>query len=168
MSYGAFSDPYCYPGTGVLKNIPGIRDQDRLEAFETMMTALRAEEPFPPGRLSLLHYRAIHRHLLQDVYSWAGRFRTVRISKGESMFCYPEHIGGQMRILFADLRARAFFRSLPAEAFADSAAGFLATRFIPFATATAGRNLPSSGCWRRRPDILSMHGSSTRPLSWRP
>jgi hypothetical protein len=26
--------------------------------------------------------------LFQDVYPWAGRFRTVRIAKGDSMFCY--------------------------------------------------------------------------------
>ena len=29
----------------------------------------------------------------QDVYAWAGKDRTVRLSKGGSTFCYPEHIG---------------------------------------------------------------------------
>ena len=28
------------------------------------------------------HLRAINRHILQDVYSWAGEFRTVNIAKG--------------------------------------------------------------------------------------
>ena len=28
------SDPYVYPGTTVLKNIPGIRNQEILDRFE--------------------------------------------------------------------------------------------------------------------------------------
>lgn len=42
--YDAVADPYCYPGTTVLKNIPGIRDQAALERFETISTAQRADE----------------------------------------------------------------------------------------------------------------------------
>jgi cell filamentation protein len=30
--YAAIDDPYCYRGTQVLKNRPGLRDQDALEA----------------------------------------------------------------------------------------------------------------------------------------
>ena len=37
------------------------------------------------------------------MYAWAGRFRTVRISKGGSVFCYPEHIGAEMHRLFYQL-----------------------------------------------------------------
>src|SRR5690606_36987954 len=28
------------------------------------------------------HVRAIHRHLFQDVYEWAGQYRTVNMAKG--------------------------------------------------------------------------------------
>jgi fido (protein-threonine AMPylation protein) len=56
------------------------------------MAAQRADEPLPSGRLSVRHYRAIHHHLFQDVYEWAGDFGTVRISKDGSMFCYPDYI----------------------------------------------------------------------------
>jgi len=64
----------------------------------------RAEEPYPVGRLSVSPFKPIHRHLFQDVYAWAGRFRTVRINKGGSMFCYPEHIGAEMHRLFDQLK----------------------------------------------------------------
>ena len=67
--------------------------------FETIATAQRAEEPLPSGRLSIRHYQAIHHHLFQDVYGWAGKFRTVRLSKDESAFCYPENIVRQMHVL---------------------------------------------------------------------
>lgn len=124
--YVAGSDPYCYLGTPVLKNIPGIRNQAGLELFESAIVRQRSLEPLPRGNLSVSHYRSIHRHLFQDVYRWAGRFRTVRTHKGNSTFCYPEHIAGQMAALFADLRLAAFFSGLAADDFATRAAHFLA------------------------------------------
>lgn len=125
--YEASVDPYCYRGTTILKNIPGLRDQSALDRYEAAATAQRAEEPLPAGRLSIHHFRSIHRHLFRDVYRWAGRFRTVRIANGDSMFCYPEHIAAQMSALFEDLTARRFLRDLEPNAFAADAAHFLAT-----------------------------------------
>ena len=125
--YEAVADPYCYPGSGVLRNLPGLRDQADLDEFEAAATMQRADEPLPGGRLSVSHYRTIHHHLFQDVYAWAGAFRSVRLSKGGSAFCYPEHIKTQMRALFADLRAKNLLRGRAPEAFAVGAAEFLAT-----------------------------------------
>lgn len=124
--YRAIVDPYCYRGTTVLRNRLGIRDADHLEAFEEEIVKQRAGEPFPAGRLSVAHYRAIHRHLFQDVYTWAGRFRSVRIAKGESMFAYPEHVAAGMRDLFAWLYRRDHLKGLSAEEFARHTAHFLA------------------------------------------
>lgn len=78
--YDAVEDPYCYPGTTVLKNTPGIRDQAALDAFEAVITAQRSDEPLPTGRLGAAHYARIHWHLFQDVFAWAGKYRTVRKS----------------------------------------------------------------------------------------
>jgi cell filamentation protein len=124
--YEAHADPYCYPGTSVLRNIPGFRDQPTLDTFEIDITAQRAEELLPRGRLGVRHYQAIHRHLFQDVYAWAGRFRTVRMAKGESVFCYPENIAREMKRAFTELRAADFLRELSAQGFAIGAAHFLA------------------------------------------
>lgn len=125
--YEVVADPYCYAGSAVLKNIPGLRDAAALDQFETVVAAQRSDEPLPFGRLSVTHYRSIHRHLFQDVNRWAGQFRRVRISKGDSVFCYPEHIPKQMTALFADLRGRQFLRGLAADGFAAGAAQFLTT-----------------------------------------
>lgn len=86
----------------------------------------RAAEPLPAGRLTASHYRAIHRHLFQDVYAWAGRYRTVRMTKDESPFCYPENIAAEMLGLFSRLAADGYLKGLGAGAFADGAAAFLA------------------------------------------
>jgi cell filamentation protein len=124
--YETTPDPYCYPGTSVLRNRLGLRNQAELDAFEALITAQRAEEPLPRGRLGYAHYRAIHHHLFQDVFDWAGKPRTIRIAKGDSMFCYPEHIDGEMRKLFTGLRTARFLRGLSAQDFARSAAHLLA------------------------------------------
>jgi cell filamentation protein len=123
--YKAEPDPYCYPGTSVLINRLGIRDQAGLDAFEADVTAERSTQPLPSGRLSYSHYRAIHRHLFQDVYPWAGKIRTVRIAKQGSAFCYPEHIDREMRRLFADLARQKQFHGLDCAAFAAQASHFL-------------------------------------------
>jgi len=66
--YESGSDPYCYPGSSVFKNRLDLRDQAELDAFESLITAQRAEEPLPGGRLGYAHYRAIHHHLFQDLF----------------------------------------------------------------------------------------------------
>ncbi len=125
--YAAEEDPYCYPGTTVLRNVFDIRDAVVLEQLELELTIARADEPLPHGALDRVHYCAIHRHFFQDIYPWAGQVRTVRISKGSSHFCYPEYIEAQLDELFAKLAADRHFDGLPPETFAKRAAAFLAT-----------------------------------------
>jgi cell filamentation protein len=124
-SYDAIEDPYCYPGTNVLRNLKNLRTQRALTRYETAMTSARGEEPLPNGRLSVSHYRAVHRHLFRDVYSWSGKTRTVRISKGGSMFCYPEHIDAQLKLLFDRLGRDDYLRGREVGSFVHGAAEFL-------------------------------------------
>lgn len=113
--YEASPDPYCYPGTTVLKNKAGLRDQSELDDFESAMTFARAEEPLPNGRLSVRQYYAVHHHLFQDVYSWAGRPRTIRLAKEQSVFCYPENISREMQRVFSDLARQRHLSNLSAQ-----------------------------------------------------
>lgn len=73
--YDSIEDHYCYKGTTVLKNRRGLRTQQALDRFELAITAQRATEALPLGKLDELHYKRIHRHLFQDVYTWAGEYR---------------------------------------------------------------------------------------------
>ena len=126
MIYAAGVDPYCYVGTTVLKNVPGLRDQADLDRFEAVSFALRSEEPLPAGPLTVRHYFAVHRHLLRDVYRWAGKPRTIRISKGGNPFCYPENIGPELDRLFLWLHAEHCLTGLSDDKFAAKLAHFLA------------------------------------------
>lgn len=124
--YDVSDDPYCYKGTSVLKNRARLRDAKTLDAFELEMMALRSREPLPEGRLTPAHYRSVHHHLFQDVYTWAGKYRTVRTAKGGNWFCYPEHIASSMNQLFKKLELPALKRGASAADFLDAAADFLA------------------------------------------
>ena len=154
--YRTEPDPYCYPGTTVLINRLGATDQSILDAFEAEMTSQRATEPLPNGRLSYSHYRAIHRHFFQDVYAWAGRIRTVRMSKGSSEFRYPENIDREMRRLFGRLTAQKHLRGLDARKFAEGRA--LSRRAqchtsLPRRQWADAARLPHNPCRARRTSI---------------
>ena len=110
--YDAIDDPYTYANSTVLVNKLDLRDQGELDAYEAEISNARSEEPLPEGKLDFAHYCAVHHHLFQDVYSWAGEPRTVRISKQGNPFCFPELIEAQAAKLFAELKAHSFFESL--------------------------------------------------------
>jgi cell filamentation protein len=99
------ADPYVYSGTEVLINKEGIRDQGELEALERVMTTARLE--MLPAMVPLTEdgYRQLHRHIFQDVYDWAGEYRTVNIAKGGHVFCLVPYIADQMRQRFATIQA---------------------------------------------------------------
>jgi cell filamentation protein len=80
----------------------------------------------PEGNLDFTHYKAVHHHLFQDVYEWAGKARTVRMSKGGNPFCFPENIENQATRLFGELQADRFLQELDSSGFAEKAAHFLA------------------------------------------
>ena len=89
-------DPYVYPGTDVLQNKLSIRDAEKLQDVEKKLVALRYKMGLPQGKFDYLHPKAIHKHLFQDVYKWAGRERTVNISKGNSLFALSSFITAAM------------------------------------------------------------------------
>ncbi|TIQ34376.1 MAG: adenosine monophosphate-protein transferase [Mesorhizobium sp.] len=126
MVYAAEEDPLCYPGTTVLRNKLNIEDQAQLDEFELALFLTRADEEMPVGSLDYEHYKAVHRHLFQDVYEWAGEVRTIRIGKGGNWFCYPEYIDQEMRRIFEELADADRLRGLGIEDFAVQAAHVLA------------------------------------------
>ena len=73
------ADPYTYPGSAVLRNKLGLTDAAKLDRLERQLVSQRAAEGIPDGDFDLAHLRAIHRHLFQDVYEWAGRTHDERV-----------------------------------------------------------------------------------------
>lgn len=115
-------DPYVYAGTSILRNRLGIRDSHELDRIERQLVRERILEGVPQGNFDLRHLKAIHFHLFQDVYEWAGQIRTVEISKGESQFQFRQYIDTGMSDIHRRLVKTDFLRGLEQSAFAAEAA----------------------------------------------
>jgi len=76
------------------------------------------EGPIEGGRLSLGYFQAIHKHLFQDIYSWAGEIRTEDIAKNGTPFCSTHRIKPYMGDLFTKLRDENFLKGLGIDQFA--------------------------------------------------
>lgn len=118
--------PNCYPGTEVLINREGIRDAGDLQQFERIVTGLRLRRGLPVVPLTVVGYRGLHRHLFQDVYDWAGEYRSVDIAKGAHMFCRAIFVSQEMDKRFSDLEREGGLRGLSKWAFAERMALHLA------------------------------------------
>ena len=113
---------YCYPPDfTVLRNRLDIRDSGTLEAAERQFVAQRLLEAVPAGDFDLAHLKAIHRHLFQDIYEWAGQIRTVEIAKGGSRFLPRRLIEVGMANVHRRVVAAGYFQGTSPEAFADGA-----------------------------------------------
>ncbi|WP_374942013.1 hypothetical protein [Sphingomonas sp.] len=75
---------YFWPGCETLRNKLGINDAERLDYHEREIVAQRARQGCPTGDFDLNHLQAIHHHLFQDIYEWAGQLRTVDITKSRT------------------------------------------------------------------------------------
>lgn len=111
--YGTGNDPACYLGSHVLINLLNIRDAEELADVEQNLTAARAAT-FEPEftRFNLSTLQAVHFHLFQDVYPWAGALRTVELSKGSTRFCVAAYIEAEASKLFQKLALAAYLVDL--------------------------------------------------------
>jgi cell filamentation protein len=108
----------------VLRNKLGLTDLAQLDRMERRLVTQRAAEGVPYGRSDLAHLRAIHRHLFQDVYEWAGELRTAEIAKGGRHFQFRRFIETGMRDVHQRLIRASFLHDLSVADFA-AAAGWI-------------------------------------------
>lgn len=108
---------YCYPNSDVLINKLNIHDRDKLREAERKLTMLRLmdllEKPVT-GKFDFEHLRNIHKYIFQDIYSWAGKIRTVDIAKS-NMFCKVQFIEMQASELFRKLQNDDYLKRLSKE-----------------------------------------------------
>lgn len=125
MQRGALPDtlpdnPYTYPGTDVLRNRFDIRDSASLEKHERLSSRGRATAAmsvsFP---LTADGYRALHKHLFDGVYDWAGKDRTTPLGKPGADFATPPYIGTGLDAAFKSLQEQKAFHGLPRSEFFD-------------------------------------------------
>lgn len=123
----SFIDPYIDPTTGILANIVGATTQRALDELETEATYLRSVELLNKNLMvptaDAREIQAIHRHLFQDIYSWAGQIRTVDMRKNDSDFFMPAATIKQGLNFFArHLREYRMLKNMPRSIFIDKLA----------------------------------------------
>lgn len=120
-------DPYINPETGILENKLGAKTAAGLALGETRAVFTRLDElnqnPIE-GTFDAAHFKAIHRHLFQDVYSWAGhsRLTDMRRDDGSTPFTRAVDIDYQLRSRLLDLADADYFIGQDRAQFAASAA----------------------------------------------
>ena len=113
-------DPYTYSGTNTLRNRLGITDDALLTQAGRQLTLARgAQVPRLAFDNSAEGYRALHKHLFQDIYDWAGEDRTVAIDKEGLSFAAPPYIARELEKLFADMVSRDGLRGFSSDDFFD-------------------------------------------------
>lgn len=121
-------DPYELPGSTCLRNLLNITDTTSLnqaeQAFSSAAIADLIRNPVTPT-FNFDHLRAIHRHLFQDIYEWAGKPRETEISKSQRLFLPYRLITQHAEQVFAGLHAEHLLAGLDKVAFAARAAYYL-------------------------------------------
>jgi len=111
--YGNDRDPYLYPELNVMRNRLGIRQAERLAQAAYEFTALRAATlSLGPLLRGLPHLCAIHQHLYQDLFDWAGDIREMDIYQGDTRFCHFAYIEKEGNALMQDLEEEGYLVGL--------------------------------------------------------
>jgi cell filamentation protein len=101
----------CYDGTTSLINKFNIRDEKQLAQLEAQITfaksALLEKTPID-GNLDFEHYKRIHEFLFSDLYEWAGKVRTVEISKKRTKFIESRLVESSAERIFSRLKNGTF------------------------------------------------------------
>jgi len=102
-SYKYVDPDYAYtdPNTGLLRNLQDISDPDVLLFVESGTVTKRLQELYinPIKIKGIDSLFAIHKYVFQDIYIWAGKIRTVEISKNGKQFFPTSHFDKALQYL---------------------------------------------------------------------
>jgi fido (protein-threonine AMPylation protein) len=114
---------FTIPGTGVLRNKLGITDSAALLKATTDSIVLRlAELHASPirGGFDSAHLQAIHHHLYQDLYDWAGELRSI-----DTHNVPASQVEKSLNSVLDRLSRQNHLKGLSAEEWAGSASAYL-------------------------------------------
>lgn len=131
-------DPYVQD-SGALRNRLGLTEPEDVQLAELLYSRTRlaelSEGQGPRGHFDLAHLKALHHHLFQDVYAWAGTTRGERttiegesftpppfLSKNETLFALAPQVVPYLNDVFSQLANDNDLRGLNRADFAEKAA----------------------------------------------
>lgn len=119
---------YCYEGTDILINNLNIKDKKVLQQYEAKITVaklLALRQMGIVGNFDIKHLNKIHTFLFEDIYPFAGKFRTENIAKGVFRFAEWEYIEPELEKLLEKLKDENYLKNLPKEKLANRLAFYL-------------------------------------------
>ena len=126
--YEARNSIYCYPDSNVLKNKFNIKDSKLLEELERKITLVKLFELRQNnniGNFDINHLINIHKFLFEDIYPFAGLFRTENIAKDNFSFAEWQYIEEQLKNLLDNLKQENYLANLDTKTFIKRLAYFM-------------------------------------------
>lgn len=127
--YEARNSIYCYEGTNTLVNKLDIKDSKLLEEYEKTTVALKLlslEKQGISGNFDITHFSNIHRFLFDEIYLFAGLFRTENIAKDNFRFAEWEYIESELNKLLDNLKSENYLQNLDKQTLAERLAYYTA------------------------------------------
>jgi len=106
-------------GTSVPKNkfnnsdakfISTIEKRLLLSAYDKYSEALN-----PTTRLDENYFINLHKKTFESLYDFAGVYRDVNMSKGESQFCLAQYLDAESKRIFAELKEDKYLKDIAAD-----------------------------------------------------
>lgn len=113
---------YCYEETNTLINKLDIKNQKLLEEYEKKIVALKLlslEKQGISGNFDISHFSNIHKYLFDEIYPFAGLFRTENIAKGNFRFAEWEYIEEQLIKLLEELKNKDYLKDCDKQKLAE-------------------------------------------------
>lgn len=127
--YEARNSIYCYKESNILKNKFDIQDNKILEDIERKLVIAKLYELRQNnqiGKFDIEHLVSIHRFLFEDIYPFAGLFRSENIAKGTFSFAKWEYIEGELIKLLDNLKEENYLEGSSKEILAERLAYYMA------------------------------------------
>lgn len=113
--YNTRNSIYCYPGTNTLINKLDIHDSNKLFKLEKQIVLAKSYILRQNSNINTFdkkHFLHIHKFLFEELYPFAGKFRTENISKGEFTFAWWEYIENELDRLLNELKSENYLEGL--------------------------------------------------------
>ena len=119
---------YCYQNSNTLINKLEIKDQATLQKYEARITAaklLALRQKGITGNFDKNHFVSIHKYIFEDIYPFAGKFRTENIAKGYFRFAEWEYIEEELDKLLLKLKNENYLNEKSEEELAKALAYYM-------------------------------------------
>ncbi len=110
--YRLDKSPIYLEGSEVPKNKLGIKEAELIHEIENNLL-LQAYEHFTSQitektLLNETYFISLHKKTFESLYDFAGLYRTVNMSKGDSQFCLAKYLSSESKRIFTELENDAY------------------------------------------------------------